>query len=438
MMHVRHVLGFISIHAPLAGRDQDGKVRIDKGFIFQSTRPLRGATRGRRCSLATWPAFQSTRPLRGATAGRQGHVRGDGISIHVPLAGCDPADARRSRGRGDFNPCTPCGVRRGERNAHRHRDDYFNPRTPCGVRPAHLERGRGAVGISIHAPLAGCDLRQQVGRDAALVISIHAPLAGCDGRGTRGRRGGEHFNPRTPCGVRRAGVVQAVHATPISIHAPLAGCDSQTGRHITSMTYFNPRTPCGVRQRRSQVDQHTTCISIHAPLAGCDKSAGRRRWTSQLFQSTHPLRGATTASAVPPAISWQFQSTHPLRGATTVEDDDLPALVEISIHAPLAGCDSWPACTPPAQSHFNPRTPCGVRRSPRAENSARLEFQSTHPLRGATRPRTRQDRRAGYFNPRTPCGVRRKISPEQYRDFENFNPRTPCGVRLCLAVLCAA
>ena len=56
-----------------------------------------------------------------------------------------------------------------------------------------------------------------------------------------------------------------------------------------------------------------------------------------------------------------FQSTHPLRGAT-----DFPPrsciLIDISIHAPLAGCDH-------SSLQIHPLT---------------SKFQSTHPLRGAT------------------------------------------------------
>ena len=55
------------------------------------------------------------------------------------------------------------------------------------------------------------------------------------------------------------------------------------------------------------------------------------------FQSTHPLRGATAGrNGVLPLE--QFQSTHPLRGATIVLIT-VDKIIEISIHAPLAGCD---------------------------------------------------------------------------------------------------
>ena len=102
-----------------------------------------------------------------------------------------------------------------------------------------------------------------------------------------------------------------------------------------------------------------------------------------------------------------FQSTHPLRGATVVAAPEADDFV-ISIHAPLAGCDCVQWWTIAPQIHFNPRTPCGVRPS---------SWQYGSPC--------------CYFNPRTPCGVRPYIVWGTVFVQTNFNPRTPCGVRPC-------
>ena len=79
----------------------------------------------------------------------------------------------------------------------------------------------------------------------------------------------------------------------------------------------------------------------------------------------------------------------------------------ISIHAPRVGCDLgggsiskmleqfqsthpvWGATElRPASAlrifYFNPRTPCGVRLLPQELDTELLEFQSTHPVWGAT------------------------------------------------------
>ena len=145
--------------------------------------------------------------------------------------------------------------------------------------------------ISIHAPLAGCDSNHAVIRGKPW-ISIHAPLAGCDSPTGAPKQPHMYFNPRTPCGVRLNKMFglppilkfQSTHplrgATlcdrfrhrrgAISIHAPLAGCDARQIPLCLRPEDFNPRTPCGVRQR------YAFASDAH-----------------DLFQSTHPLRGAT-------------------------------------------------------------------------------------------------------------------------------------------------
>ena len=191
---------------------------------------------------------------------------------------------------------------------------YFNPRTPCGVRRCWSYFYSYVCRFQSTHPLRGAT-NKPIKNLRFTKISIHAPLAGCDKQANKKLAVYKNFNPRTPCGVRR--------------ERPL--CD---GHHID----FNPRTPCGVRPYSS------------APIVNfC------------IFQSTHPLRGATPpAAAVCPdhAISihaplagcdrdeivysgagWSFQSTHPLRGATK-RGEALIRGVTISIHAPLAGCDS--------------------------------------------------------------------------------------------------
>ena len=167
---------------------------------------------------------------------------------------------------------------------------------------------------------------------------------------------------------------------------------------------FNPRTPCGVRRGKNSTStrrglfQSThpmrgatpivktngtqIVISIHAPHAGCDTSSMSPFSASETLQSTHPMRGAT--STIPTRrYRAGFQSTHPMRGATfsCLKSACRP---DISIHAPHAGCD------PIA---YNAR-------------SIAVLFQSTHPMRGATPLLYRKTVDATDFNPRTPCGVR--------------------------------
>ena len=147
------------------------------------------------------------------------------ISIHAPLAGCDGSGELAITLMSKFQSTHPLRGATHDSDAMAKGIYHFNPRTPCGVRQC-LVRPEGPFHpISIHAPLAGCDLGLG-GLVRHGFISIHAPLAGCDVRSIRCLEDGEsNFNPRTPCGVRR--------------RCPLTGWVGGD---------FNPRTPCGVRR----------------------------------------------------------------------------------------------------------------------------------------------------------------------------------------------
>ena len=172
-------------------------------------------------------------------------TRGQDISIHAPLAGCDPAPAVPFLLSWISIHAPLAGCDYGHTLVNEGRVN-FNPRTPCGVRPRGWEQAEEVKEISIHAPLAGCDFCICL-YYPTVRISIHAPLAGCDGNREQIEQSPFDFNPRTPCGVR-------LHNN--SIHA--------------RECHFNPRTPCGVRRRG---------VPLHRHFDG--------------FQSTHPLRGAT-------------------------------------------------------------------------------------------------------------------------------------------------
>ena len=147
----------------------------------------------------------------------------------------------------------------------------------------------------------------------------------------------------------------------ISIHAPLAGRDLCAMALRAGASYFNPRAPCGVRPRSVPSTAAGRHFQSTHPLRGAT-TIWRTTWQSALpFQSTHPLRGATSAFAVFSALASTFQSTRPLRGATSAR---------------------WRRKRP--RKHFNPRAPCGARPTFLASHRWLIPFQSTRPLRGAT------------------------------------------------------
>ena len=197
---------------------------------------------------------------------------------------------------------------------------------------------RRADGISIHAPLAGCDGYGDFPASTRR-ISIHAPLAGCDCIRSSSAGFGSDFNPRTPCGVRLSQLRHEPGEYGFQSTHPLRGATCGLDLHLDIRLHFNPRTPCGVRLTLFRINKTEKIISIHAPLAGCDGSAGRSSARRHWISIHAPLAGCDSA----------YESRHEEKYG-------------ISIHAPLAGCDSC---------RSNSRT------MPK-------RFQSTHPLRGAT------------------------------------------------------
>ena len=148
----------ISIHAPRTGRDICGGKSMSKYIIFQSTRPVRGATVGKFLIEFRDSLFQSTRPVRGATMNTyQLFWVTIKISIHAPRTGRDASVSSTSK------------IRKG---------------------------------ISIHAPRTGRDATLS-GLCEGYCISIHAPRTGRDPSEFVTPRGEQYFNPRAPYGARQ-------------------------------------------------------------------------------------------------------------------------------------------------------------------------------------------------------------------------------------------
>ena len=122
--------------------------------------------------------FQSTHPVRGATHRKRQNRWIQMISIHAPRAGCD-----------------------GKKAIHKLCCKNFNPRTPCGVRRRGRAQSRSPALFQSPHPVRGAT-KLDMKRFPIFKISIHAPRAGCDALKIAVNGQSKHFNPRTPCGVR--------------------------------------------------------------------------------------------------------------------------------------------------------------------------------------------------------------------------------------------
>ena len=151
--------------------------------------------------------------------------------------------------------------------------------------------------ISIHAPLTGSDLKY--GRlEGDWKISIHAPLTGSDG---------DFFAP-------------AKNILKFQSTLPLRGATLALYPKVPSSGYFNPRSPYGERPWETNCPLWSSKISIHAPLTGSDIPF--KSLNMILPISIHaPLTGSDDFRRDVYEAMEEFQSTLPLRGATSLESN---------------------------------------------------------------------------------------------------------------------
>ena len=188
---------------------------------FQSTLPLRGATRQGNEALP-FPSISIHAPLTGSDWERSKKYGTRMISIHAPLTGSDARNSLLSDVSGYFNPRSPYGERLlcpGSAKS----GGNFNPRSPYGERQLRQHPQRLDPKFQSTLPLRGATIQRQKNPQRT-VISIHAPLTGSDTNATIITSNNTDFNPRSPYGER-----------------PRKYRYSHPGRD------FNPRSPYGER-----------------------------------------------------------------------------------------------------------------------------------------------------------------------------------------------
>ena len=137
------------------------------------------------------------------------------------------------------------------------------------------------------------------------------------------------------------------------------------------------------------------------------------------FQSTHPSRGAT-GEVIMLDYSNEVSIHAPLAGCDPPTGATWDGFV-VSIHAPLAGCDAKDRSICYTKHSFNPRTPRGVRPARLPHRLTLTLFQSTHPSRGAT---------ANGPTKGTFCHVFMGVTRHKYDFSRRFVPRPSFGTVL--------
>ena len=231
-----------------------------------------------------------------------------------------------------------------------------------------------------HGPHVGADKYVRLGHAAQANFNPRPPCGGRRARDTP-RQHSLDFNPRPPCGGRlsiRCPVLllirfqstapvwgptctlfEALHSESISIHGPRVGADNLINHLAVAGTNFNPRPPCGGRRRTFVPFKH--------------------RWN---FNPRPPCGG-------------RLELVFPRFG-----------LKNISIHGPRVGADSTLELCKTSIMNFNPRPPCGGRPHTYRSRATIYTFQSTAPVWGPTMGLGFLFTDKDDFNPRPPCGGR--------------------------------
>ena len=285
-----HCAALISIHAPHTGRDVLFPVPDALSHDFNPRAPY-----GARPFVA-WPAynlpdfnprapygarplpdyrqrigllFQSTRPIRGATAGFQQLVHGHAISIHAPHTGRDRWGIRTQQRQQEFQSTRPIRGATIRYPGSPRCKRYFNPRAPYGARRETLSKWRVIPAFQSTRPIRGATPHCPVLFPGSLCISIHAPHTGRD-----------------------AAISGISPARTISIHAPHTGRDAkEEPPAVCSCTFQSTRPIRGATARCSGRSRELLFQSTR-PIRGATLPRVASS-AAMLFQSTRPIRGAT-------------------------------------------------------------------------------------------------------------------------------------------------
>ena len=304
-----------------------------------------------------------------------------------------------------FNPRSPCGERPQTPASSPCGNADFNPRSPCGERlfgpcsacgawyfQSTLPVRGATYGLcivcggrlfSIHAPRAGSDPLAALIRSQAGGFSIHAPRAGSDYRHYPAYVAGSLFQSTLP--VRGATLFFLARDCFCQFQStlPVRGATRPWSLTAATTWNFNPRSPCGERLLDLRYFLIVGFISIHAPRAGGDDVDND--FAQYVTISIHaPRAGGDPRAATCSTPETNFNPRSPCGGRPT----EITAAQRCANFNPRSPCGGRLGGISMAEilTNFNPRSPCGGRQGQHLRSAGEDQFQSTLPVRGATRP----------------------------------------------------
>ena len=141
-----------------------------------------------------------------------------------------------------------------------------------------------------------------------------------------------YFNPRSPWGERLGSGDHVLILVTFQSTLPVGGATVDKGFSIATWG-ISIHAPRGGSDRSMSLVEVGRETSIHAPRGGSDPiTPWAAVWPIQ-FQSTLPVRGATSVRAFHTKQT-EFQSTLPVRGATRTQDQHVSDINNFNPRSP--------------------------------------------------------------------------------------------------------
>ena len=229
-----NILCLISIHAPHTGRDSPAFSRLILFHVFQSTRPIRGATASAVRLMINDQYFNPRAPY-GARRGGPGPESGAcTISIHAPHTGRDSTQALQQTVIKNFNPRAPYGARPARGGGHKARPPRFQSTRP--IRGATCPPPLAAPGrrrFQSTRPIRGATKPGGICQATAEFQSTR-PIRGATCLVGAGVTLHHDFNPRAPYGARPPPLSQPIRFRRFQSTRPIRG--ATLSRNLTFST----------------------------------------------------------------------------------------------------------------------------------------------------------------------------------------------------------
>ena len=195
--------------------------------LFQSTRPIRGATVTEHIVDVKPDDFNPRAPYGARHVSLLRILWKQIISIHAPHTGRDHNPLWLFFRTTYFNPRAPYGARLHAVSDNCFSNFDFNPRAPYGARHNHFHTHSSFPGISIHAPHTGRDVKPSIMVDTAGRFQSTRPIRGATPAPAEREIPHKEFQSTRPIRGATAWFPPGAAQKTISIHAPHTGRDSK-------------------------------------------------------------------------------------------------------------------------------------------------------------------------------------------------------------------